>query len=157
MDSVVIKRKYLLIGIAAAIIIVIPSLYYVYDQYQKMYTEYKKTKLQLSQSSSVIGEVNTKEIIDKVSKLIELPKEAPTIATVTDAGKLKDQPFFLKAQNGDKVLIFQKAKKAILYREGINKIIDVAPVNINEPTPSVSPIPTVTPTRVPSPTSVIVP
>lgn len=69
-------------------------------------------------------------LIADIKKLIVLPDEQPTVATVSDINKLRDQPFFASAQNGDKVLIFTNAKKAILYRPGSRLIIDVAPVTI---------------------------
>jgi hypothetical protein len=52
------------------------------------------------------------------------------VATVSDASKLQSQQFFAKAQNGDKVLIFTNAKRAVLYRPSTNKVIEYAPVNI---------------------------
>lgn len=68
-------------------------------------------------------------IISEVGKLVVLPAdETPTIATVSDLAPLKGQPFFADAEMGDKVLIFQKAKKAILYRPSTKKIIIVAPI-----------------------------
>jgi hypothetical protein len=71
-------------------------------------------------------------LINKVGQLMELPiGEKPTIATVSDMTKLKGQPFFDKAENSDKVLIYKLAKKAILYRPSENKIINVAPVTGN--------------------------
>jgi hypothetical protein len=73
---------------------------------------------------------------DRLSKVIELPNEQPTLATVSDAAKLINQPFFSKAMNGDKVLIYSLSKKAILYRPSNGKIIEVGPVNINQPTVS---------------------
>lgn len=74
--------------------------------------------------------VDAKKTITAVSKLMSVPeKEVPTIATVTDKTKLKSQPFFKAAENGDKVLIYAGIKKAILYRPSTNKIIDVTPVN----------------------------
>ncbi len=85
----------------------------------------------------------TSMLIAQVGKLIDLPKdETPTIATITDISKLKDQPFFANAKNGDKVLIYTNAKKAILYRPSENRIIEVGAVNINQQpvaTPSASP------------------
>lgn len=70
-------------------------------------------------------------LVSEVGKLIELPKgEDPTIATVTDVEKLRTQPFFLNAQNGDKVLIYQNARKAIIYSPSLKKVIEVAPLNI---------------------------
>jgi hypothetical protein len=86
--------------------------------------------------------------IAKVGKLITLPAdEKPTVATVTDVSKIKNQPFFQNAKNGDIVLVYTKAQKAILYRPTENKIVEVGAVNINNQavqtsTPSPSPKPT---------------
>lgn len=72
-----------------------------------------------------------------VGKLLELPAdETPTVATVVDASKLKEQPFFAKSENGDKVLIFSQSRKAILYRPSTNKVIEVAPINLGNSTQS---------------------
>jgi len=77
----------------------------------------------------------------EVAERIEVPKETQTIATVVDADKLKNQPFFADAQNGDKVLLFAQAKKAILYRPSTKKIIEVAPINIGNNNSSQTPAP----------------
>ena len=75
----------------------------------------------------------TSRLVSAISKLIILPEdETPTIATVTDLEKLKDQPFFARAKVGDKVLIYATARKAILYDPAANKIIEVAPINLGE-------------------------
>ncbi|KKS95726.1 MAG: hypothetical protein UV73_C0014G0003 [Candidatus Gottesmanbacteria bacterium GW2011_GWA2_43_14] len=77
------------------------------------------------------------KIIAKVGSLIELPKgEYPTVATVTDKTKLANLAFFSNAKNGDIVLAYQTAKKAILYDPKINKIIEVANFSRNTPTPT---------------------
>lgn len=85
----------------------------------------------------------TKDLIGAVARLIVLPSEEPTIATVADPGKLSNQPFFAHAQKGDKVLIYANAKKAVLYSPIKNRIIEVAPLNIGTPTtPTFTPTPT---------------
>lgn len=68
--------------------------------------------------------------ITDVEKLMVLPKEIPTVATVSDVSKLKGETFFMQAQNGDKVLIYTQAKEAILYRPSLNKLIEVSPLDI---------------------------
>lgn len=69
------------------------------------------------------------QVIAEVGKTVDLPKdEIPTVATVSDPSKLKDQPFFAEAQLGDKVLIYAQAKRAILYRPSTHKIIGIAPL-----------------------------
>ena len=66
---------------------------------------------------------------------MELPTdEEPTIATVSDLEKLKDQPFFKDAKEGDTVLIYDKAAKIILYDPVANKIVNAASNNIADPT-----------------------
>jgi len=107
-------------------------------------------KLQDTQETISLSEQREKEnseLIEKVGKLILLPtNEQPTIATITDKSQLSTQPFFNNAVDGDKVLVYANAKKAILYRPSTDKIIEVAPVNITSP--SVSPTPTATPSAV---------
>ena len=79
-----------------------------------------------------ISEREAQALIAKVSQLIVLPAdETPTVATVTDPDKLKSQPFFANAKAGDKVLIYTAAGKAILYDPVSNKIVEVAPVDLN--------------------------
>lgn len=68
-------------------------------------------------------------LITKVSRLIMLPPgEEPTVATVSDPAKLKDQAFFQNAQVGDKVLIYTKARKAYLYDPEGDILLEVAPI-----------------------------
>lgn len=68
----------------------------------------------------------------EVGKLMELPAEKPMVATVKDVTQLPaNQPFFLVAKNGDKVLFYNDAKKAILYRPSTDKIVNVAPITVN--------------------------
>lgn len=77
-------------------------------------------------------QAETSSLTTKVAKLMALPaNETPTMATVEDINKLKNQPFFSEAKNGDKLLIYTTAKKAIIYRESDNRIINVGPIAIN--------------------------
>lgn len=70
------------------------------------------------------------QIVDKASKIAILPSETPTLATVEDITKLSDQEFFSDAQNGDKVLMYTTARKAVVYRESENKIVNMGPIAI---------------------------
>lgn len=72
-------------------------------------------------------------IMEKLSRIIVLPEEVPSIATVTDVEKLKNEPFFAKAQNGDKVIVYSQAKRALLYRPSENKIIDITVIGLEAP------------------------
>ena len=77
------------------------------------------------------AQAETAALIAKVSQLILLPAdEQPTVATVADPEKLKNQPFFKNSHKGDKVLIYTNAKKAFLYDPVAHKIVEVAPVVI---------------------------
>ncbi|MDD5731505.1 MAG: hypothetical protein PHU42_01250 [Patescibacteria group bacterium] len=67
-----------------------------------------------------------------VGRLMDLPDETPSVATVTDHTELAGQPFFANAQDGDKALIYTKAKKAILYRPSTDKIIENMPLSLKD-------------------------
>jgi hypothetical protein len=86
----------------------------------------------------------SKRIKDKIAERYELPSyketvdgkevkkvEEPTIATVQDLAPLKDQEFFANAEIGDYVLVFQRAKTAMIYREKTDKVINFGPVDLN--------------------------
>jgi hypothetical protein len=118
------KKKLTYAGLILLLVIVasVPALYF--------YTEYQKAQMKLTNPSLAAAE-ELKTLIQQVGKLMILPDgEAPTLATVSDVSKLKGNKFFERAQNGDKVLIYSKAKKAILYRPSANKLVEVAPLEI---------------------------
>jgi len=92
-----------------------------------LYTDAKAT----ASNPQAAATAALQETLTRVGKLMVLPNdETPTLATVTDAEKLKTQAFFAKAGNGDKVLIYTKNRLAILYDPESNKILAVGTVNI---------------------------
>lgn len=102
-----------------------------YLGYQKI-DSLEQEKQQLSDPQEA-ARLETQRIKEQVAQLIDVPSdEDPTIASVVDASKLSGQAFFANAQNGDKVIMYAQAKKAILYRPSTDKIIEVAPINIGE-------------------------
>jgi hypothetical protein len=87
----------------------------------------------IKQNPQAVAQKEVAELVAKVSKLIDLPTdELPTVATVSDPEALKSQAFFAKAEKGDQILIYTKAKKAFLYSVTMNKILEVAPLNIGD-------------------------
>lgn len=77
-------------------------------------------------------EKETTEIVAQLSKIMQVPSEKPVIATVKDKDALKaQQTFFAQAENGDKLVVFQTARKAILYRPSSGKIIESGPLLVS--------------------------
>ncbi len=67
------------------------------------------------------------QILTAVNKIMVLPTdETPIIKTVTTLDNLNYQPFFMNAAVGDQTIIYEKARKAILYRPSTNQIIQTA-------------------------------
>jgi uncharacterized protein YpmB len=93
---------------------------------------YKLQKIKKNNPDIVKKEAQ--ELLTKVSRLyLVSTNETPTVATVSDPDKLKDQAFFSESQKGDKVLIFTQSGKAVLYRPSIDKIIAIAPFDTQTP------------------------
>ncbi len=130
------KRPVIILSLIILVILVsLSSTIYFYQKYQSA-----KKLLQNPQETT---KAEVKILVSAVGKLMELPKdEDPTPLTVTDKNRLKSQPFFANAENGDKVLIYEKNRMAILYRPSTNKIIEVSPISVNNsnvsPSPSMS-------------------
>lgn len=78
-------------------------------------------------------------VLESLGAHMLLPiNETPTLATVTDSTALRSEPFFSKSKNGDKVVVYQDAKKAILYRPDLDIIIEVAPLTQTQEASAVS-------------------
>jgi hypothetical protein len=96
--------------------------------------------MQVRDNPQIAQQKEIDELVANVAKLIVLPAdEQPVVATVADPDQLDDQPFFANAKKGDKVLIYNNARKVILYDPVEHRIIEVAPLNIGTPTPSPTP------------------
>lgn len=108
------RFRQLMILVSVLVLVIGLSIFYLLSQKPKISPEEKETK----------------ELIFKVEKLMELPQdEIPTVATVLDESKVQEELFFKQAKTGDKLLAYIKNKKAILYRPSTNKIIEVAPIS----------------------------
>lgn len=115
------KRRIIVPVLAALLILTVIGFGVVY----KKYTDVKNNPEKVAQAEIA-------DIVQKADKIISLPKdETPILATVSDSDKLKDQPFFAEAKNDDKLLIYTKAKKAILYRPSSNMVVNVGPLVMN--------------------------
>lgn len=79
---------------------------------------------------SQTSQVQVKDLIARVGKLVILPVgEDPVVATINDADSLTKQQVFYKGSiNGDVVLVYQKAAKAIVYSPSRNIIVNIGPV-----------------------------
>src|SRR3989339_1791620 len=121
--------------VVAVIVLESLSLNYLYRQNKDLRIEVE----QLKKDPQELAKEEPRILSEKVSKLVVLPAdEEPVVATVTDKEKLKDQPVFARAENGDKILIYSKAQKAYIYRPSTNLLVDVVPVNIGNQQISIS-------------------
>lgn len=85
------------------------------------------------ENPEVLAIKEKEDLIKRLREIVSIPEnEEPTVATVQDAQALRQQTFFSRAENGDKVILFPMAQRAILYRPSIQKIIEAAPINITD-------------------------
>lgn len=119
------KKIFLPLIILLIVFGAIGSSYYFYHQNQ--------IAQKLLKDPAAASKEEAKTITKALSKFMDLPTdEEPQVATVLDKEKVKDQPFFAKAENGDKVIIYTKSGEAILFRPSTGRIINIAPINIGE-------------------------
>ena len=99
----------------------------------------RSAERQLQELSVRVGQVGDQEnreraqqIVAEVRKLIDIPTDTePTVATIVDVAKLREQnPFYEKAENGDFLIV--TATRAILYSQKQKKILDVVPVQLEQ-------------------------
>lgn len=92
----------------------------------------------LKKDSSKTADQKNAELVDRINKVFELPKdETPTVVVVTkepsEFTTEQEKSFsetFKQLKKGDYILLYEKAGKAIHYRESENKVIDTATLSV---------------------------
>lgn len=120
--------KWVVAGVVLVLIIIITVVNLL------MFTQTLNNKQSTATQDKSNEEVAT-EVIDAFKKVFEVPEgENPTITVITDADKLRQQEptFYKNAKNGDNVVILFSTKLAVLFRKNEERIINVAPINLQD-------------------------
>ncbi len=106
------------------VLIVIVILVLGYALYKKFYNP--------KSDNNQLTDKQVASLMKKVSKLIIVPDEKPVVATILDANALSaEQDFYKGSQNGDRLFVFPTAKRALIYREKTNQLVNVGPIIID--------------------------
>ena len=69
------------------------------------------------------------DVMARVSAHLITPDETPTIADIDDVDTLKaENDFYKDAQNGDKLIVFSEARRAVIYSPVRDVIVNVGPI-----------------------------
>ena len=119
------KRKKISNNVKALIVLLIIASMATYAYTHRTLSEADKAK---------IAEKETSSLVEAVGELMILPKdENPAIFVVQDPNVLASQQLFFKgAEKGDKLMVYPKAGKAILYSTSKHMIINVGPVTFDQ-------------------------
>ena len=111
------------------------------------YFSYTKAQKQLSALTdpNIRNELNqeqTKALLAKIGQLLVLPQnEEPVVATIQDVEVLAStQDFYKDAENGQKLVVYSAARKAIIYDEAKNKLVNVGPLVVTNAEGQAAPI-----------------
>lgn len=111
--------------VAAAVGLALVGLVGTFVFYQK----YQDVKSDPSSAQKAQNSAETKRVLDKLKQVLRIDEtEAPTVARVEDPAKLQkaNAEFYKNVQKGDYLVIFPK--RAIIYRESNNQLINIAPI-----------------------------
>lgn len=62
---------------------------------------------------------------DELDAVAIAPKEEPVVTTVLDKNKLTNETLRSQAQNGDRIYIYAKNKRIILYRPAQQRVVNM--------------------------------
>lgn len=114
------NRKFLFIGAGLILVIIVGGI--VYWQFSR-----SSESTQAAQETAVRSE--NEALLAQVQQHIILPEgEEPTIATIDNADDLANaQDFFQNSQNGDKLIIYQNARRAFIYSPSRDIVVAAGP------------------------------
>lgn len=121
-----IPRKFLIVTVI--LLVSIPLILFLIKMFAL-----RPTQEQVAQKEYKQAKEQAQVLSESVAKQTEVPQdETPNVATITDVTHLQNQDFFKEAQNGDKILIYEKQKIIVLYRPNQDRVIATAPVLFNQ-------------------------
>jgi hypothetical protein len=84
--------------------------------------------------SPTVSFTDVSQIPKRVSEILEITTdEIPNVTSIGQSDALRaGQPFFQNSKPDDYVLFYLQAKRAVLFRPSSGKIIDIAPIILNE-------------------------
>lgn len=122
-ESYILKYNLIPSLIVGSLIAIILAGYLAYQYYQT------NLVARTIATKTVLNKDEMKKLVDEIGKIAKLPqREEPSIATVTDINKLRDQPVFADSKNGDRVLLYTNAQKVVIYDPVSRKIVNIAPL-----------------------------
>jgi len=127
--TIISKKAKLIIGLSVFIVIAGFLLRFTPFGQRVPLPQFAKNVI-VGQSEEAKKAQETKNLVTKVGQYIILPKgEDPVVALINDRELLaKEQKFYQDAQNGDVLLIYPKAAKAIIYSPKRNILVNVGPL-----------------------------
>lgn len=63
------------------------------------------------------------QLVSRIGNIIQLPTEQPTLLTIADKAKLTNPALAGEVQNNDQLLVYNNAKKIIVYRPSNQKVV----------------------------------
>jgi hypothetical protein len=116
------SKKMMWIAGAIALVLIVGGGFYYYYYTQSPAGKEAKAKAE------------TASLIKQVSKLMILPTDdEPAIFDITDPSQLSSQQaFFAGAEKGDKLMVYSKTAKAIIYSPKRDVIVIVGPVTFDQ-------------------------
>ncbi len=112
-NQLVVKKTYVVL---AAVIMIALFGFSLISIYSNVFSDKNKVEEELT-------------TIEKLSKILLIPVEAPTIGEINDIETLKkgNPEFYKNAQKGDKLILFKEI--AVIFREELNLIVNMAAID----------------------------
>jgi hypothetical protein len=89
-------------------------------------------KLQNLEPAVATDKLEMNSLVKEIGQFLDLPQdETPTLLTISTLEGLENQPFFKNAMIGDKVLVYEKNTKAVLWRPSTHKVIEASIISIS--------------------------
>ncbi|MFA6254376.1 MAG: hypothetical protein WC640_03995 [Candidatus Paceibacterota bacterium] len=126
-------KKNILVIVIVILIIIVGGIYYWTQSKTTAGTQPVVAGAAQNPAAAAASEAQVKALLVKLQKHIILPTdEVPQIGQIDDPVQAaKAQPFVAGAQKGDLLIVYVKARKAIVYSPSRDIIVNVGPVSVS--------------------------